>query len=404
MSDSDPGRRAGAAQAIVLLITIQLPVVPIMALAPNLPLLFRHFATTQGKEFLVPMIITLPSLGIVLLGPVAGILADRWGRRRLLLWALALFSIAGLAPLLIDDLRWILAAQALLGVAEAVIITNGNTLLGDYFETEQRNRWLGVQSIIGPIFSALITLAAGLLGNWSWHGPFAVNAIALVMCLWMILTTWEPRAAPATRSDGGGAEVTDAAAGFPWRRMAPVYAITVLTAIAFYVPAIHYGLVLDTLGAHSSGFISLLTTIATVGSVASGYYFHSHGKNPARFLPLIYLCFGVGFVGLSVAANYWIGLAFGVIINFGFGLTLPALIALALQRLPERYRGRGMGVWMSSFFCAQFLCPPTFALVMHAMGGILPGFGAVGAVCLAGAVACWFIFRSSATPPTTQAA
>jgi predicted MFS family arabinose efflux permease len=67
------------------------------------------------------MIITLPSLGIVLLGPLAGVMADRWGRRRLQLWALALFALAGMAPMVLDDLRWILCAQAILGVAEAVL-------------------------------------------------------------------------------------------------------------------------------------------------------------------------------------------------------------------------------------------------------------------------------------------
>jgi len=76
-------------------------------------------------------------------------------------------------------------------------------------------------------------------------------------------------------------------------------------------------------------------------------------------------------LGLGVSSTYWMGLAFGFVINFGFGLTLPALIALTLQRLPESHRGRGMGLWMSSFFCAQFLCPPAFALLMQAIGAKL---------------------------------
>ena len=315
MIDTEAGRKAGAAQAIPLLTTIQLPVVPIMALAPNLPLLFRHFADTPGKEFLIPMIITLPSLGIVLLGPVAGLLADRWGRRRLMLWALALFAIAGCAPVFLDDLRAILGAQVLLGVAEAVIITNCNTLLGDYFEEAERNRWLGIQSIIGPVFAA-----------------------------------------------------------------------TALTAVAFYVPAIHFSLVLDKLGAHSSGLLSVLATVATIGSVASGYYFHSQQKNPEWYFPLIYLCFGVGFIGLGLSPNYWVALVFGIIINYGFGLTLPSLIGLALRRLPPDYRGRGMGMWMSAFFCAQFLSPPIFALVMRGVGGVMPGFVAAGVTCMVIAV------------------
>jgi len=57
-------------------------------------------------------------------------------------------------------------------------------------------------------------------------------------------------------------------------------------------------------------------------------------------------------------------------------------VALALRTLPAVYRGRGMGLWMSSFFCAQFLCPPAFAVLMRAMGGIRPAFALTGGFCL----------------------
>ncbi len=386
-------RRAGAVQALGLLLTIQIPIVPIMALAPNLPQLFRHFASTPGKEFLVPMIITLPSLGIVLLGPLAGVMADRWGRRRLLLWALVLFAVAGIAPVVLDDLRWILCAQAILGVAEAVIITNGNTLLGDYFPPEQRNRWLGVQSMVGPFSAAVFTLVAGFLGTVSWHAPFAVHGVAFVLWAWLLLTTWEPaRAPPPVPADGPRAT----AAGFPWRRMWPVFAITTLTAIVFYVPTIHFGLIYDRLGARSPALISALSTMATLGSVVSGYYFRGQNREPLKHLVLIYSSFGLGLLGLGVSSTYWMGLAFGSVINFGFGLTLPALIALALQRLPESHRGRGMGLWMSSFFCAQFLCPPAFALLMQAVGGLVPAIDLVGAFCVLVAGISWLHGRRSA--------
>jgi len=380
-------------QALGLLLTMQIPIVPIMVLAPNLPLLFRHFASTPGKEFLVPMIITLPSLGIVLLGPLAGMAADRWGRRRLLLWALVLFAVAGMAPVMLQDLRWILCAQAILGVAEAVIMTNGNTLLGDYFPPEERNRWLGVQSIVGPFSAAVFTLMAGILGTVSWHAPFAVHGVALVLWAWLLLTTWEPAHVPPPVSDDG---LRIATGGFPWRRMWPVFAITTLTAMVFYVPTIHFGLIYDRLGAHSPALISALTTTATLGSVVSGYYFRGQNREPLKHLALIYSSFGLGLLGLGVSSTYWTGLAFGIVINFGFGLTLPALIALALQRLPESHRGRGMGLWMSFFFCAQFLCPPAFALLMHAMGGLAPAIDLIGAFCVLVAGVSWLRDRRAA--------
>lgn len=379
MAESGEPRRAGIAQAVGLMVTLQIPIVPIMALVPNLPLLLRHFAATPNRDFLVPLIITVPSLAIVLLGPVAGALADKWGRRRLLLWALGLFAVAGVLPIVLDDLRAILATQALVGVADAVIMTNANTLFGDYFPAEQRNRWLGVQSIIGPFFAALVTVGAGFLGTLSWHGPFAVDAVAGLMLLWLLPVTWEPR-----RNQPGAAPTAGAPAreGFPWSLMIPIFAITFLTAMIFYAPTIYFGVMYDALGARSPALIAVLTTAATLGSVFTGNYFRTQKHGPALHLALIYGFFGAGLLGCAHSSNYWIGLAFGVVVNCGIGLTIPSLVALALGKLPAAFRGRGMGLWMSSWFCAQILCPPVFAVLMRGVGGIRPAFTLAGGFCL----------------------
>ena len=143
------GRTAGAPQALALILAMTLPVTPLLSLVPNLPQLFGHFASTPNRDFLVPMIITMPSVCIALLAPIAGSLADRFGRRRLMLLAVMLFTVCGLLPLWLEDLKQILLAQLGVGVAEAIIMTTGNTLLGDYFDSAGRQRWLGVQGILG---------------------------------------------------------------------------------------------------------------------------------------------------------------------------------------------------------------------------------------------------------------
>ena len=95
-------RTAGAAQALALILALSLPITPLLALVPNLPQLFQHFAGTPNRDFLVPMIITMPSVCIALLAPVAGTLADRFGRRIPLMLNVVFYSVisvlCGLAP------------------------------------------------------------------------------------------------------------------------------------------------------------------------------------------------------------------------------------------------------------------------------------------------------------------
>lgn len=373
-------RRAGAWQAIGLLLTIQIPIVPIMALAPNLPQLIRHFSALPQRDFLVPLVITLPSLGIVLLAPIAGALADRWGRRGLLLTALVLFAAAGSAPLYLDGLYAILGAQAVVGVAEAIILTNANALLGDYFSESERVPWLGFQSIMSPLFAAIITLLAGVLGNLSWRAPFGVNLVAALMWLWLWLSSWEPeRSSPP----GPGRVDGPSDGSVPWARVLPVLAVTVVTSLVFYVPTIHFGLIYERLGAGSPALISVLTTVGTVGSVPAGYYFRMKQRRPASNLTLLYALFGVGLLGISLSKSYLTGLMFGIVINGAIGLTLPSLVAWILQCLPDASRGRGVGVWMSAFFVGQLLCPLLFATLLHRVSGLGNALLAVAVGCLA---------------------
>src|SRR5579871_5080873 len=93
-----PERSAGAPQGLALIVTATLPVTPLLSLVPNVPQLFQHFGAVPHSDVLVPMILTMPSACIALLAPVAGTLLDRFGRRRVLLAAVLLYTICGLLP------------------------------------------------------------------------------------------------------------------------------------------------------------------------------------------------------------------------------------------------------------------------------------------------------------------
>ncbi len=230
-------RPAGPSQALALILALTLPLTPLLALVSNLPQLFQHFAAVPNRDFLVPMILTIPSVCIAALAPIAGTLIDRFGRRRLMLIATLLFTACGLMPLWLDNLYAILATQMGVGVAEAIIMTAGNTLFGDYFAPEARRRWLGVQGILGSILATLIVLSGGLLGTVSWRAPFLLNALGAAVFLWFLLDTWEPTRAAHNANDQG------ASAGFPWRVMRIIFAVSILFSVLYFVQAVELGLI-----------------------------------------------------------------------------------------------------------------------------------------------------------------
>lgn len=165
-------RHAGVPQAAVLLAAVTLPVMGVISLVPVVPALQAHFADVPGANYLVPIALTIPGMCIALLSPFAGMLADRFGRRQLLLTALAFYGLFGLLPLLLDSLPLIIASRFGLGVTEAVIMTVTTTLTGDYFKEEERQKWVAAQAVAGSLAATLLFLAGGALGDLGWQAPF----------------------------------------------------------------------------------------------------------------------------------------------------------------------------------------------------------------------------------------
>ncbi len=115
-----------------------------------------------------------------------------------------------------------------------------------------------------------------------------------------------------------------------------------------------------------------------------GGWFYRRQKHAAVFgnLTLILIVWALGLTGLGLSRTYLTALPFAVIAQFGNGLTIPVLVGWALHTLDFRYRGRGMGLWTTCFFCGQFLSPTLMTLITRARGGNF-----LGAILLIG-LAC----------------
>ena len=381
-NEVSPVRVAGPVQALGLILALNLPLTPLLALAPNLPQLFRHFANVPAVDMWVPMVLTAPSICIAVLAPVAGALVDRYGRRRMLLLAVAVFSVCGLLPLFLERLPAILAAQVGVGIGEALIMPAGNTMLGDYFAGEARQRWLGVQGILGAILATAVVLSGGALGAVSWRAPFLMNSLGVVVFVWLLLGLWEPTSIKPRATH----DVPDESR-FPWASLTRVLAVTAPIAVLYFIQAVELGLMFSHLGAESSVSISVCTTIASIGVIVGGWFYRRQRQvRPAVNLALILSAYGIGLTGLGLSHNYLYALPFAVVAQFGNGLTVPTLVGWSLQTLEFRYRGRGMGLWTTAFFCGQFLSPVLMALLVRARADFLGAIVLVGVFC--GVLAC----------------
>jgi MFS family permease len=356
-----------------------LAVMAVIALAPNLPQLSQAFAGEPGARWLIPMIVTVPSLCLVLFSPLAGMLGDRFGRRRLLLWAMVVYSVVGCAPMLLDSLWAILVSRVFVGITEAAVLTLSTTLIGDYFKGAERDRWLGYQTAVASISSVALFAIAGALGQFGWRAPFAIYALPLLFVLLVMLFTWEP--APQEAEEAG--QAGDSAPVFPWKRMGGICAITLVGSIMFYVVAIQASVALANVGLTDPKVIGGLTALSALGTPLGTILFRFITTWPIqRLLLLSFALIGVGLAGIGLAPSPGPLTASLFVAQVGCGVLLPSLLTWAVRGLPYAIRGKGVGVWQGVFSVGQFISTLLVVALTGALGGLPPVFYLLAAVNL----------------------
>ncbi|HEV3034126.1 MAG TPA: MFS transporter [Solirubrobacteraceae bacterium] len=103
-------------------------------------------------------------------------LGDRYGRKRMFIAGIALFTLSSAAAALAPSTALLIAARASQGVGAAVVTPLTLTLLADAFPPERRGVALGIWSGISGIAVALGPLVGGaVIQAGSWHWIFWIN-------------------------------------------------------------------------------------------------------------------------------------------------------------------------------------------------------------------------------------
>ena len=392
----DAMRRAGWPQGLVIIMVGILPMMAIVTLMPIVPALVKNFQHVQGIQTLAPLVLSAPGLCVALFSPFAGILADRIGRRKLLLVFTTLYGIGGVLPYFLTSFEALMGSRLLLGVGEAFILTLGNTLLGDYFEKAERAKWLAWQSFVGPALGAVLVTGSGTLSAIQWNLPFLIYGVALLMAAFAYFTAYEPQRAVAGSAARTAATAADPALPFPTALMARIAVTTFVLAAVYFVFTLQFSLALDTMGIKGGGEIGRISGMAALGVPIGAILFKFiSGRSTVFQFTVVFMLLGVGMVGIGLNLGIKATIALAWIQQLGSGMTIPVLIGWSLRELPAQFRGRGMGWWASAFFLGQFVSPIFVSLTNRVSGGLLNTFIVAGALCIAIAVGNALVSRRS---------
>jgi MFS family permease len=346
---------AARAQRLSLLLCATLTVMAGATIAPSLPGIEVRFSHLDHAALLARLVLTMPALTIAMCAPLAGVLADRIGRRPVLITAILLYSLAGSSGLLLDSLYGILAGRALLGVAVAGVMTTVTALAGDYYSGDARSRFLGQQSAFIGLGGMLCLTAGGLLAELHWRAPFAVYAVALVLLPAVLRFLREP----ARTQQPGPTKVIAAPPRHPRIAVLCVFAAATLFSIAFYLVPTQLPFYLQRLGVDGARYSGMAIAVSTTMSaiVALQYARVSRRLGFVGMFALGFALFAGSYQLIAHAAGYAGVLLALLVTGAAMGTLMPNLSAATIHLAPPALRGRYAGALTASLYLGQFISP-----------------------------------------------
>jgi DHA2 family multidrug resistance protein len=107
---------------------------------------------------------------------IGGYLANRFGRKRIFIFGIALFTLGSLLCALAPTIGWLIGFRVLQGIGGGILLPVGPAVAFDAFPQEERARAsaaIAVPILLGPVFGPI--LGGYLNDTFGWHSIFTVN-------------------------------------------------------------------------------------------------------------------------------------------------------------------------------------------------------------------------------------
>jgi ACDE family multidrug resistance protein len=338
-------------------------VLGVSSITPAFPKIVQELGISSQAIGLLITVFTFPG---VVLAPVLGVFADRWGRKKILVPALMLFGIAGGACAFARDFNLLLILRFFQGIGAASLGSLNVTIIGDLYSGKERATAMGYNASVLSIGTASYPAIGGALATLGWYYPFILPFVAIPIGLIVLFSLKNPE----LKNEQNLKEYF----GNAWksirnRRVVGLFLASVITFIMLYGSYLTYfplllgdsfdaspwriGLVMATMS------LTTAFTSSQLGRLARVY-------SGRTLLQASFIIYALALVIIPFVPNLWVFLIPIIVFGIAHGVNIPNIQTLLAGLAPMEYRAAFMSVNGMVLRLGQTLGP----LLMGAVFGL----------------------------------
>lgn len=355
------------------------------------------FVNDPNAATIVTLVQTASTLPMMLLALPAGVLADAFDRRVMMIVIqgyfivvaalLAILTAAGRMPpaLLLTFTFAVGAGQAMLSPAWQSMITELVPRVEFAAATRLDMVSVNVSRAAGP------AIAGFVIATWGVPPVFAVN-VATAAVLLIILIAWRR---PVTQPVQRERFLPALRSGSRYVRHEPVIKKILVRFAAFVLPAGAVWALLPLIASRQLGLAAdgygILFSALGLGAISAALGLGWFKRRMSSNLILVAASgiFGLAFAGVAFATGIWTAVPLLVVCGFCWTATVATVISELQLFLPGWVRARAIAIYLMVFLGTQAIAAPLWGLLTHQVGlrtTLLVATGLLGLSCVLGLV------------------
>ena len=329
------------------------------------------------------MLITAFTLPGVLFAPFLGILADRFGRKQVLVPALILFGIAGATCGLARSFHLLLFFRFLQGIGGSALFTLNNTLIGDLFPGRTRFLAMGLNASLISLAASVYPAFGGIMATFHWSIPFFVPlaAVPIAIIAAYALKNPEPQKQQPMAKYFSGALVS-----LKQWSVIRLYILTFFTFVLTFGPIVSF-VPLWMAGMYNSDTsvigLVLSSSSLTAAVISARLEWLGRYLRVGILMAIAFMFYTVSLLWIPHIPSAWMMLFPALIFGAAQGLNIPSSQALIVGAAPFEFRGVYMAVNSTVILAGITTGPLVAAIAFKSIGivGLYYG-GALGALIM----------------------